>query len=421
MNRFTLNGVGINSGALALVLASAAISGSASLYAAGIRGVDALSPTSSSADVIAAPTVYRYVHCDIENSSQVYVVGEHQQAAEVTVSGYAEVLTTVFRTVEAVAEAHGSVDIHAIVANKLGYVDAIAGSDVSPDATRIQAGLSNSPGSASVTIYSEPEVTRYVLADISGGTAEVRAEYGVNNNYESFADFNGNANIDVVDVGIVTRQALGNISGTANTEVRGTRVSNTQATLLSESVLLLAEAYVENVGAVTAMCSADMSATAVRNALGVVDIQAKALASAGPVQIHAPKANIVSAPVVTANAQVIRYVNTDIVCSVHTVADSLRTCVGEVQIHNSVSISDSANQFSALVYAEAAAQVGIHIEAVGDVEMYGTASIIGSVSMYVDTIANPEVYDPPRRTFYRKAHVTEFHRAAVQTDFRRAE
>ena len=63
---------------------------------------------------------------------------------------------------------------------------------------------------------------------------------------------------------------------------------------------------------------------------------------------------------------------------------------------------------------------GAALAALGRCTRFGQAELLGSATVFADTVANPAAYDPPERTFLRQSVVIDFLRYAPDTEFRRA-
>lgn len=500
MNRNFLNGEPLNGSSLAaaVVLATAAIAGSSSVVAAPTRSTDALSPVFSGAQVVADADVIFGGFAQPSGVANIQAIPTHEQSAFASISGSSNVTAFVFRGIPGQAEVIGSAQMLVIPAAEIGGADIGAGVSLSAEATRIQPGRTLLDTLASVTITTEPTVTRFVSANASG-SASVRVESGVNGVYDAYGDLAGRASVSIANTGIVFRITAANLSSSSTAQGMGTRVQFAQsqipslaavvvgdpaifsggvahiggaasatasalrvpmgwANIVAASPSVSAFANMRHAASATTSGSANLVARAVRTtfsgalpsasasvlatALRVVPsdaaIQTSAAAVSAAFVTRAASVTFDGACNISAKAKLAEQGAAHLAASCSAFADALRTAMAqsaieaqgfsvEADAHRVLSggVSVAGGVFIGaeavrVALAQSSILSSVQISADCEVIKFATALIYGTCDVVADTIANPDSFDPPERTFIRQAYQSDFVRPAPLTEFRRA-
>ncbi len=471
INRFGLNG----SSSFALVLATASIVCSASVSAAATRGQDANAPVFSAAYVTATAT---YVHeglVNISGSANVYQTPTVQHAAvSQPITGTAEITAYVLRIVEGQVNITCTAEIVAVVASTQGQSTLSSGAEVTADATLIQPGYSSPSGVASVTIVSEPVVTRYVKAAILG-TANLYVEVGINHVYEAHAYPTGTASIIADPLNLVMHGA--DVVCTASLSPTLTMTQNASALTAGNAVIVMAEPTVEQLPFVSVTATADVSALlwVVKTPTVAIDNSCSIVASAS--QAHAASVSLTGTASVNAPIEMTNQIFAVFVGGAETYVEGVRNVMLECLIDASAEIyPDATREVLPTVTLGTVATIGANATrvltpsaaltgaadlavamttiklgfvnlpggatmttnatrtAMGLVDLTGTAEItadmllakagyvdiLGTAEIFADTVTNPASYDPDNRTFRSPMREVDFARPFVETEFRRA-
>lgn len=479
MNLFALNGGALNGTVFSLVLATASINCSASVNALAIRVQDALAPTFSAASVVANATRVAQGVAFVDGVANAYPTPTHTQSAAAPIAASANVTAFVLRMVAGQATANCTAEVSAVVASFQGGAAVSGVASVSATATRVQSALAGLNGVATVTIVSSPTVYRMVSA-AAQGTAAMRVEYAVNGVAGAYASIYGAATVSVADVNLVYRMATAAAECAALSQATATQILPGQATALAVAALVISDAFIGSGGLVYVNGSATLLAQAERSVLPVVNVDATAAIAANGLQNHSASASAAAAAELTATPKVTQYAQSNaaqgaaemtatalrvlvpvaaIDASASLTPDATRTAFGEasatlgtaeVVVHGTretfaeatATLGTAEMEASLTVVVQAQSSPQGTVELVADATLVlqpvvqidtaalmtataGTtrlaqASILGSATVYADTVTNPAAYDPPERTFTRQSVVIDFLRYAPDTEFRRA-
>jgi hypothetical protein len=464
MNLSTLNSGALNGSAASLIVvaAAAAITAACSISAAATRVQDALAPTSSGAQISAAPFVTRYGDSTISGTAQAFFTPTHIKQAHASGTATATITAFVTRTVDASAFVNTTGNLLAIPASTLGESDIAGGAAVTVDATRIQPGQANAPTSAQIGFTADALVNRVVAAQIIAAVATVRVESAVNDVYDSYSDVRGSAEISIVDPGLVIRPATAPVEATAITSANATHIQPGFAQPMGVSLVVVADPFLRISPGVVITASASATATATRVPQGQALVNATCTSSA------APNMRIGSAaPVFNGTASVVANITRTQPGAVNfspmtggMTATAVRVLVPTTAITSSGALVNSAitlTTFGSASFSGSGAFVAtpdvtvregvanitgdaavataeplvtrfVVSQPTGTAEVAadavrligGLAYIDCQVTLNVRAVGNLDSEDPLERTFVKPAYTSTFTRTAQITEFRRA-
>lgn len=443
----------------------------------GVAAVEA------SATIVADCTYIHKPDADAPSVSGLFGVATKTHALAADVGGAVNIQAFVLRDAFATAAIDLSADIVAIVADEIGAATANATAEVTPVGTRVQPqGASAPTGTASipaVTALARRETT--IDIDVS---AAVYANPNVNGVSTETSAVTGSANIALSNSLVLNTktQAAGSLPvlGTASSIPAGTVTQTAQALPTSVAVVLVAEPFIENIaltfatgsGAMTAIpnrttqSSAGMSSSSFASAQALQKYSAEPITLSGTFEVTAqsnqtfrPTLNF-HATLASASAGVIvkvgvASIDADVVIpDPDSVRTTFATC--DVQVATSVSAAgtrvksgaatsscvagltalgtrsvfpDSTLATEASIIAEATrvaigssdAAVTCEVVDLGAFRTtFGAGDYVGTMTLFVDSVANPASVDPPERTFVKPFAQFDFQKIEQEFVFRRA-
>jgi len=462
MNLSPVNGALLNGGRLIAVAASAAILASCAVNAVGTRIQDALAPSTSTGSFVAVPThIHKADAQTFAGVGNLYPDAVQQKAATADFSTNAGIVAFVLRAASGSAFVSGTSNLLAIPASTLANSDVSASASVTADATKVQPGIAQIPGTAQITFDIEPVVTRVVEAQVLATSAKLYAEPGVNDVYGAYADVSGFGYATVEVAGLVTRPAQANLPNSATFAPNGTHVQNGRASPMAVSSLLVSSPNIvidigglvlvgaqatisadalrvvtgaaDSVGAATVTANtrvrhgsaasaltgvASLSGAGTATRPGVASAVGSATASATGLRVLVPQVDVATQGVLNANAlRTLSPTSAIFGLAVSFVAQPNTTIREAGASMPGSALLDSVTQILREAESQIAGQAVATATALRTAS--GAATVSGSSYIFADTITNPASIDPLERTFFR-LETANFVRPASTTDFRRA-
>lgn len=419
MNRFALNGGSLNGAIRGVILATAVVACAATAEVAAVRTAGIQATVAAQASVTGLATYnHKTPAVDFQATGGLFPNATHVHSSKVNLSAGNEILAYVLRTVDGEVSFTSGVDIVAVVASTQGQSNFAASTTVVASATRVQASYSEASGLSTVTLTGNPTITQLPLVQVTAA-AQVRAEPHKNNAVEAYWDVAAEAELLVT--GLAVRVAETEVTGTGVSASVATVIQPGKSVLLSSGTVIIALPAVIVGPSISINSSVDLVTTATIRKVAETSVTGSGNLTAQAKQEHLakgtvaataainPTANLLSKVFADASALCIISAQAERILQASLAADTVVEILAEAYVKQ-IAYADLLNQASMVVIAEA----------LNTRRVSATALLDSGVSIYADTLSNPEAYDPEERTFIRSSTVVDFVRPFVETEFKRA-
>lgn len=343
MNRFTLNGSSLNGVVYGLVLATAAITCSATVTATAVRQSAPSNERFETVCEVVAEATYTHTLTNeaFLGQGDVYASLGHDQKSNAAFHAGVNILGYVLRSIEASASLTSGAGLIVVVASTQGTAEPVLGTvGITSVGTRVQSGVSSVDAISEVAITAAPVLIRQSETVIDGGV-KVRAEPHLNQEVDAYTDFIGFT--ETTFNGIRFCLGYGDIAGNADGQSLATTRQPGLSNADGSGVVVTAEPKVKSTLLSNLLVSAEITATAyldkliTTNCIGTANVVLQAR------QKHTGKAASAGSTSLVIAGSVNSKISSQILFDSDCSAEALRVLVGEVDSVNVVALQANAS------------------------------------------------------------------------------
>ena len=289
MNFHVLNGATLNGSRVGAILAAAAILCSASVSVVGAKQQDALAPTSSSCQISASAIRVSGAQAALLTEGLLAASPRQTRAAIADAGGSASVRAFVLREASGFSVVNCTASVVAIPASTLGSSSISGGASLASEATKIQHGRAFAQAGCAVDA-SGIVVTRYVLSDGGPCAATLRIEPAINGVSYSYTDIKASGGINILAVGLVSRNVRASIYGSMDAVASATHIKPGSGTVETVGALFVASPHIEAVSRASAEAACVVTASGDRVLKPMASASCSSIVSATARQRHGSSA-----------------------------------------------------------------------------------------------------------------------------------